>query len=53
MRLVLPTDWSPRSTILVFLRGDEVNSEVAGVVGDAMIVEMKTESLSNAQASEL
>jgi len=41
IRLVLPTDWSPRRTIFVFLRGEDVNSEVAGVVGDAMIIEWR------------
>lgn len=35
IRLVLPTLWSPNSTILVRLGGEEGNSEV---VGDAMAV---------------
>lgn len=39
MSEVLPTDWSPRSTILVRFRGEDVKSAVVGVPELAIILQ--------------
>ena len=39
IRLVLPTDWSPNSTIFVRLSGDDEKSAEAGVPGVAIELE--------------